>query len=272
MKILMIADTQGSAISDAYRELVPGVEFRGVEPDALRGQDCLAHGAQCGWLAARALAEAEDDWRVLFVRLMDKAGKFIAGWEDFLLDQIALHEPAIVSRSWGAWDGDTQLGGVMARLTTERFAEAYAPLKRELGFLDFAAAGNNDENDRDPDIVYPQAALDFSHIIGSHRRCGVADGWSADGSGMECCMWGSGIQAPDQFARFFIVFGTSETAPKAAGVCGAYGLDDAGWLALVQATAVQPSGDWDLPHPKWGWGSMEHHWQHLALKSRLGGV
>jgi len=269
MKTLIIADTQGSAIRDAYRELVPGVDFRGVQP---KGQpaECHPHGSQCGWLAAKALAAAADPWRVLFVRIMDGEGRLLKGWDKYLLDMIALHEPAIVSRSWGAWDGDTTLGRMIAQAATQDFAMQYNALRREIGFLDFAAAGNDDSNDRDDDIAYPQPLVEGCHIIGSHRRCGVADEWSGDGVGMECCMWASGIQAPDQSARFSKVYGTSFAAPKAAGVCGAYGLDDAGWTDLCRSFADVPEGDWERPHPKWGWGSMERFWQELALRQFMG--
>jgi hypothetical protein len=67
------------------------------------------------------------------------------------------------------------------------------------------------------------------------------------------------------------VSGTSFACPKDVGLAAALGLSQEQMERFTVAGARRPepppSGPpWTVPHPKWGYGSMEHEWQALAAR------
>lgn len=189
MKILVI-DTQGpNGISQTYRELLPGVRIRGRELASVADQPCSPHGAWCGWLAAAPRAAAGVETDLVFVRCFDGRNRWITGCEPWLLDVIEAEQPDYVSRSWGAWDGDDPLQRQIAMAAFQKFGAEYSELiASDDGPADFGASGNNDANDADPDVAFPQAQLARCNVIGAcdqrrlpqslrrGRRAGTHDG------------------------------------------------------------------------------------------------
>ncbi|MCC6594241.1 MAG: S8/S53 family peptidase [Xanthomonadales bacterium] len=99
----------------------------------------------------------------------------------------------------------------------------YFPLLRDMPPMQsFHAAGNDDANDADPDVDYPQSERATRlHVIGSHNRAGVPSVWSGDRAGaVECSTWAEDIWLHDGL-RWEIGSGTSFACPKIAGLCAA---------------------------------------------------
>lgn len=267
MKIAII-DTQGpGGITPAYRARLPGVAISGVEPESVAGTPCHAHGAMCGWLAALPLVDAAVDCaELVFIRCFDSHARWIAGCDRWLIE--TLHDLGVdyVSRSWGAWDGDDPILRQLARASFAQFAHDYAPMIGPGGIVDFGAAGNDDANDADEDVAYPQAAMPTCNVIGAHDRRGVPCRWSGDGRGVLCTMWADRIWSPDASGAWHLWSGTSAATPKACGVAAAHGFDLHAFRRHVETWAERPIGYDALPHPKWGWGSMENAWQALIAK------
>lgn len=263
MKILVI-DTQGpNGLSPAYRALLPGVKIRGRELAAVAGQPCTPHGAWCGWLAAAPRAAAGVATELVFVRCFDGRNQWINGCEPWLLDIVEAEQPDYVSRSWGAWDGDDPLQRQLAMAGFERFAADYSDLiEHDDGPADFGAAGNEDANDADDDVAFPQAQLARCNVIGACNRRGVAAEWSGDGRGVLCVMWGDGVWSPDGSGKWTLWSGTSAATPKACGAAAALELSTNGWRQWVRDNATRPAG-WTgpVPHAKWGFGCAEEAWQ-----------
>jgi hypothetical protein len=263
MKI-MIIDTQGPAISEAYRALLPGLRIRGYEPDYVKGTPCHEHGALCGWLAAApVLGAGMSSAELIFVRIFDELAHWIPGSEEYMLRIIEQEKPDYISRSWGAWDGDDGLAQFWAQAAFSEFGPAFRELQKKIGFVDFGAAGNSDENDRDNDVDYPQCdLLDLSNIIGACRRDGHPTIWTGDGEGVLCLMWGDQVYSPDMSGRWVLWSGTSAATPKACGACAAMLLNRDQWRDLCRSPkAERPYETYSLPHPKFGWGCMEKFWQ-----------
>lgn len=263
MKILIL-DTQGEMITDAYRGLLPGVRLRGVEPESTRGSFCHPHGAFCGWLAALPLTTQPGKHEVVFGRIFDCAAGEIAGSDEWMLGLIEEERPNYVSRSWGMWDGDSQRQRMYGRIAYGEWVEKYRALCRRLAISDFGAAGNSDEMDADPDVDFPQCMMpDVSNIIGAAKRGGKPTRWSGDGPGVLNLMWGDKVYSPDMGATWTLWSGTSAATPKACGAAAAMHLGSVGWRAYVRDYATRPSG-YQPPHAKWGWGNAEAAWQNFA--------
>ncbi len=263
----MVIDTQGPIISPAYAALLPGIHLRGIEPEALRGTPCHPHGALCGWLAGAPLVGAKVAAEIVFVRIFDRNAKWSAT-SQFILDAISKEQPDYITRSWGAWDGDSAMGELQAQTVMEDFIGPYQALQKRIGFLDFGAAGNNDENDDDNDVDFPQRVLDDSYVIGACHRHGVPTKWSGDGSNVLCVMWGDRVYSPDQGGRWTLWSGTSAACPKACGAAAAMNEEGLSFRGAVHALPAdsRPAGNWKLPHPKWGWGCAEDLWQRYVAR------
>ncbi len=268
---IIISDTIGDHLTSAYRALLPNVEMRGYshpdEPAQLNRMP-NPHGAWCGWLAGLPL-QVVSSWggpqfRLHFVAAFNPNGDAYADDHAFLLEMIEQIRPSYVLRSWGAPDGDDELIEVFNRLNSQQFISDFLSLKKSLGFVDVAAAGNSDRNDADNDINFPQRGMpDETIIVGSIRRDGVPVESSSDGEGLNCVMWGDRILSPALDGLWDAWSGTSAACPKFGGVLAAKGLDHQGAIDLIDAEASKPKGitEW---HPKFGEGSCEHLWQQYA--------
>ncbi len=267
MKKIMVIDTQGEQITDAYRALLPDISIRGYELKKTRGTPCHEHGALCGWLAAVPCQAARIEAQLIFVRVFDKKAAWVPGAEDLILQVISDEQPDYVSRSWGAWDQDSQMGSLMAKASFGEFTQRYLELMETIGFADFGAAGNDDFNDRDNDIDYPQRVISGCNIIGACDRVGRPTIWSGDGPELQCLMWGDRVWSPDIHGKWHVWSGTSASTPKACGGCAALQFNDRAWKQYVMAFADSPAGI-ARPHPKFGYGCMEHVWQEPIQKLR----
>ncbi len=261
---LLIVDTQGEQISEAFKKLLPGLELIGHEMAETRGTPCHEHGSFCGWLSGVPLVVVGGHHEVHFARIFDQQAREVVNSDQWLLDLIAQLRPDVISRSWGLWDQDSELGAMAGRIMYGDWVSEYVKLQADIGFVDFGAAGNEDELDADNDVAFPQQLMpDVSNIIGACRRDGVPTEWSSDGDGVQCVMWGDKIWSPDQNGLFRLWSGTSAATPKAAGACAASGLFNLSWREAVIQTADKPYGA-ELPHPKYGFGCMEEAWQKFA--------
>lgn len=273
MKTILISDTWGARIPRAFRNLLPDVYMDGAQTN---NAPYHPHGGYCGWLAGIPLQahrmQSGEEVALFFVQTFNHKGRLIPGAEKALLDMIRLIEPVVVSRSWGSWDGDDDLAGWSSREYWREWSTEYKALCRELNIIDFAAAGNNDRNDRDDDIDAPQSLMrDHSMIVGSHNRKGIPSKWSGDGTGGACTMWGEKIYSPNEQAEWDVWSGTSATAPKAAGVCAVSCHTRDEFLELVKLEGKRPktAGLW---HPKTFHGSLEHLWQDHAFYCWRNGI
>jgi hypothetical protein len=268
MKVL-IFDSQGAEISDKYRSMFPNIRFRGIEPPGLPAV-YHPHGAMCGYFICSALAARPGGAEVVFARIFNDKAQMYGNANTWMIDVVEQERPDYISNSWGLWDQDDQLGILVAKTFSEGYVKVWKEMKARIGFVDFRASGNNDSNDSDQDVAYPQAMMpDDVHLIGACDRAGIPTPWSSDGRGVECVFWGHQIRACDIEGRFSVVSGTSFACPKACGVAARLGLGDREWRDLVIAQATRPAGEaFPLPHAKWGWGCMEESWQRFARESK----
>jgi hypothetical protein len=261
MKIL-IPDTMGSRISQAYRDLLPGISFRGIDAPDVVGDH--PHGAWCGWLAGAPLQARGIKAEIVFLQILSSAGT-IRNWADILLDTIEREKPDVISCSWGAWDGDDELGEIFLRAAYSRYVDRLLELKAKQKFILVCAAGNDDANDADLDVAYPQKLMpDNAWIIGATDAWGIPVPWSADGF-VDACMIGSKCASPDNDGKWSLWQGTSAACPKFAGMVAAMGWTDEEIMSAIQTGAECPA-EWaeSRPHTKWGWGSMEWGWQDIV--------
>jgi hypothetical protein len=264
---IMVIDSQGPALGNEYRALLHQVEMRGIEPPELRGKPCHPHGAFCGYLAALPLIGAGVKAEIIFLRVFDQDARW-AATNEFILGAISREEPDYISRSWGAWDGDSMLGRLNAETAFEDFLKPYEQLQKRIGFLDFGAAGNNDENDEDNDVDCPQRLMAGCYIIGACHRNGIPTKWSGDGAGVMCVMWADRVYSPAQAGRWTLWSGTSAATPKACGAAAAMNFERLSFFDAVQnlPESCRPIGNHKLPHPKFGWGCAEDLWQRYVAR------
>ncbi|NCC50909.1 MAG: hypothetical protein EOM20_06790 [Spartobacteria bacterium] len=272
MKKILIIDTQGAEITPAYHALLPGVSMRGVEMDATRGTPCHSHGAWCGWLSAIPVLGAGMELEVVFVRIFDANAQWVPNCESWMLDIIEEERPDCISRSWGAWDGDDRITRMFAETSFDEWIVRFAQLQDDIKFADFGAAGNNDNNDADEDVAYPQCQLEHTNVIGACRRDGVPCVWSGDGPAVQCVMWADEVFSPDMSGEFAVWSGTSAACPKAAGAYLALNDTPDSWRVRMRTLPPynRPEGEWTLPHPKWGYGCAEDFWQNFAKRIPVG--
>jgi hypothetical protein len=189
-----------------------------------------------------------------------------------MLDIIEDERPDCISRSWGAWDGDDSITRIFAEASFEEWIERFTQLQSTIKFADFGAAGNNDNNDADDDVDFPQCKLEHTNVIGACRRDGVPCEWSGDGPAVQCVMWADEVFSPDMTGESTLWSGTSAACPKAAGAYMALNDTTDSWLLRMQTIPPynRPEGDWTLPHPKWGYGCAEDFWQNFAKRIPVG--
>jgi hypothetical protein len=209
------------------------------------------------------------------IRVFDQQARWCASFP-WLLAQIRAECEALqpgdriyTTRSWGAWDQDNGWTEQAARSEFTDFARAFKVLQAAYRIVDFGAAGNDDANDADNDIDFPQRDLaDTSAVIGARDRAGVTMRWSGDGKGVSCVMWGHEVYSPDLTGKWRLWSGTSAATPKACGAAAALGYSFAQLNHhLVHLPAsCRPLGDWTLPHPKWGYGDFEDAWQNQVRR------
>ncbi len=261
MKIL-IPDTQGSTLSPRYRAHLPRLTLRGIDHPDIR--TASPHGAWCGWLAGAPLQARGVDAEIVFLQILGDNGT-PGDWADYLLSHIAAEKPDVISCSWGAWDQDDDFGELFLRVAYNRYVQQLLDLKKELGFRIVCAAGNDDANDPDPDVAYPQKLMpDNAWIIGATDAWGVPTPWSADAH-VDAVMIGSKVASPAPDGSWHLWQGTSAACPKFAGVIAAMDWTDDQILSALQTGAEHPA-NWaaSRPHTKWGYGSFEFAWQNLV--------
>lgn len=260
MKIL-IPDTTGSNISQHYRNLLPNFRIRGIDHPEIVGDH--PHGAWCGWNAAAPVQARAGNARheLVFLQLLSANGA-AKHFQEILLETIAAEKPDYISMSWGTWDRQDELLQALLTMRWADFVATFKALRQQLGFVAFAAAGNDESMDAQPDVAHPQRNLpEDLFIIGSTNARGFPSEFSADGL-VHGVLIGEQCISPDALGQWHLWRGTSATAPKACGVAASRGLTHAETLALIIAQAQHPPA-WAerRPHPKWGYGSLEHLWQ-----------
>lgn len=275
---LIVSDSLGQHAEgcDAFAKLIPNIRVHTYEhpdePDVdyPPGQ----HGAWCAWLAAVpavivAARNPDVEFHLHFVPRFRPNGTAYPNGIEWLLDLIEeiydTCEPDWmgVSRSWGSWDQDNQWAEMIQRDTTMGIRERWFAVKKRTRFVDVAAAGNNDKNDKDFDVCSPQRYFGFtSAIIGARDRKGVPMEWSADGLVILGVMWGHKVISPCLDGSWVVWSGTSATCPKVAGIAWANGWTQAEIEEHFRETDLYPADFQDQrPHPKWGWGDREESWQ-----------
>lgn len=265
MKVLVVDSTGLSDSTDTYKSFFgKNVKLVGHEPSKKWGQVASGpHGYQCGYYAGALLQLLEGEHEVHFARIFDQNGVWISGVEDFILDVVNSVRPDVINNSYGMDDQDLPWGEQSGRQAWTSWAIRYRKLIDTIKAVTFFAAGNDDKNDLDEDVAFPQRLLpDTAHIIGSHSRAGKPSRFSGDGKGVECTMWGERVMLLNQYGDWEVGSGTSFASPKAAGLCAYLGLNALQWRKYVAAHSTRPdkfSGL--LPHPKWGWGSLEYRYQ-----------
>lgn len=266
MKTLVIIDSQGpDGITESYRAALPNCTIEGHEPEGVAGQPCHPHGLFCGHLAG--LVQSWDT-RLIFLRIFggpDAAS--IPGATDWALDmleKLELPPLTVISRSWGMAPRGFA-AKAMGPIWYAEWVARYTDMLRRNHWVDFGASGNSDENDKQPDVSFPQALMpELCNIIGASDRTGRPSVFSSDGDGVQCLMWGERILLRGAH-EWSAGSGTSFACPKAAGVCCEEGLSDAGWKKLVADSAPEGWAAEEPWHPKYGWGNREHLWQRILM-------
>jgi hypothetical protein len=263
-KKIIIFDTEdGSGINQKYINMLPGVKITGMAVDGKRLGVTHPHGRMCGYLAGAPLTLQAGKWEIIFARIFNKEAQFINDAELWMLDVIQNENPNIISCSIGQWDQDSELGEMMGQVFWGDWSERFLKLKDTMKFIDFWAAGNSDDNDKDDDIDYPQFFCG-SHIIGACDRKGVPAKFSGDGEGLECLLWGVQRYLNDN-GVWVLGSGTSFSCPAAAGLCAYHGFNnDKAWLKYVKEHVSIPT-DWERgkKSKKFGYGTLEDEYQKV---------
>jgi len=271
---IIIHDTVGSRIPQAYRDLFPPHwTLRGVSMNSDLGP-YHPHGFFCGWLAALPLM-AQDYAEVVFVQGFDSGGRMIPGAEKKLLkvleDEATPAYKTYVNRSWSLDIPTNAMDRSMSRQMWDSWITDYRSLQNKAGFLDFAAAGNSDKNSPEHNLGAPQAWMPYSNVIGSCNRWKVPSKFSGDGPNLQCLMWGEVVYSPNGKGDWVPWQGTSAATPKALGVAASMAMSNEQWNAFVRQHADKPRG-WVPNHPKYGEGNMEWAWQEAYQRVKPLGV
>ena len=267
MKVLVIDSTGLSDCSDRYRKFWrEGITLVGHEPAKSWAKvPSGAHGYQCGYYAGILLNLIEGEHEIHFARIFDQHGGWIKDSENFILDVIHDTKCDIITNSWGQDDGDIDWQEASARRGWASWAARFRMLMNEHKSTVFFASGNDDQNDADDDVAFPQRLIpEYVNIIGSHNRSGKPSVFSGDGKGVHVTMWGERVMLLNQDAYWELGSGTSFACPKAAGLCAYLGLDHFSWRKYVLGHSTRPD-KWSgfIPHPKWGYGSLEYRYQEV---------
>lgn len=260
MKIMVIDTVGGDRFSDHYREYFPNADLRGLE---LRNDgDCHPHGYQCGYYAGVFTALMKERCEIVFVRVFDAYGTPVPGSNSWMLDVIKSEKPDIITCSWGQADSDHKWGDRVGAITWNQWADLYKSITGKIGAVSFFAAGNDDKNDMDEDVDFPQRLMaDHVCIIGSHNKSGKPSKFSGDGKGVLVTFWGENIKLLSD-VKWDSGSGTSFSCPKAAGLCALLGYNATQFRKYVKENATRPINYiGPVPHPKWGEGSLEYKYQ-----------
>lgn len=267
MKVLVIDSTGLSDVTPKYRSYFgPNIKLIGHEPSKYYGQVASGeHGYQCGYYAGVLLNLLEGEHEIHFARIFDQNSEWIEGSEDFILDTVQSANADVINCSWGMDDGDTRRGEEYGQRAWSDWAIKFRQIISEKKAAVFFASGNDDKNDVDDDVSFPQRLLPGQvNIVGSHTRSGKPSVFSGDGVGVQLTMWGEDVALLSKEGRWERGSGTSFSSPKAAGLCAYLGLDYFHWRKYVLAHATRPDNfSGFLPHPKWGQGSLEYRYQEL---------
>lgn len=270
VKVLVVDSTALSDVSDKYLAFFDRhIHLIGHEPKA--GYEKTAsteHGYQCGYYAGVLLNLVDGQHELHFARVFDKDGAWIRGSEDFVLDVIAQVRPDVLTCSWGMDDKDLDWGVRDATSAWVSWAVKFRSLMHDKKATVFFAAGNDDRNDADSDVAFPQRLLpEYANIIGSHNRAGKPSVFSGDGAGVHCSMWGEHVALLSKYGHWERGSGTSFACPKAAGLAAYLGLDHFAWRKYVLTHATKPD-NWSgfIPHHKWGYGSLEYRYQEVLAE------
>lgn len=266
MKKLLIFDTEdGSALTQKYINMLPNIKISGLSADGKSLTNAHPHGRMCGYLAGLPLTYYPSSWEIIFARIFDEQAHFIKDAEKFMIETIKTVKPNIISASIGQWDQDSDIGDMFGMAYWSKFSEEIGELKKLINFLDFWAAGNEDNNDSDEDIDYPQCLQKHSHIIGATHKTGVPAIFSGDGELLECVMWG--VNRPlNNNGIWETGSGTSFTCPAAAGLCAYHNFKtDEDWINFVIDKASIPT-NWTRgkKSKKFGYGNMEEEYQKIV--------
>lgn len=264
MKIMVVDTVGGNRFSDTFKAYFPNAHLRGLEM-----QDdgaCHPHGYQCGYYAGVLTALLPEKAEIVFVRIFDGKGLPVKDINQWLIDTIQKEKPDYLSHSWGQADNDSRFGETVGNVMWGNFSEVYKKVCASFGGTSFFAAGNDDRNDLDMDIDYPQRLMNQDvAIIGSHNRAGIPSVFSGDGHVM-CSMWGENVAllSNDQWHRGS---GTSFACPKAAGLAAYLGFDLRTFREYAEICASRPD-DYSglIPNVKWGYGSLEHKYQEYLAR------
>jgi len=264
MKIL-VADSQGAKLSQAYAKHFGSNLIRGYNhPDAKTHSD---HGAWCGWNACAPLIGTRP-FELIFVQLFDGNG-FLPHALDFFLTALEREAPDYVNMSWGAW-ADDELFRELLNSQFKTFVTQFKDLQERLQFNAFAAAGNDDDNNSRVDTAWPQRYLtEHLNIVGSTNARGFPSRFSGDGHTL-LTMVGEYSVSLGMDGRPYRWAGTSSASPKALGVAAYRKLTFTEFREYVKRNTFYPQEfAASRPHPKWGYGSLEHEWQTAMLDYTL---
>lgn len=265
MKIMIIDTVGGNRFSDHYREYFPNATIRGIEKKD--DGDCHPHGYQCGYYAGVLTALAKEPCELVFIRIFDQRGVPVKDSNEWMLDVIYKERPHYISCSWGQSDADSKWGDRIGSITWGNWTTIFVNIIEEIGATAFFAAGNDDVNDSDDDVDYPQRLMsDHVCIIGSHNKSGKPSVFSGDGKEVLVTMWGENVKLLSD-VKWDVGSGTSFSCPKACGLASSLGLTATGFRKFAHEKAMRPLG-WTgtLPHPKWGEGSLEYALQNKLLE------
>ncbi len=260
----MVIDSQGPGhIDQVYRDTLPNCVFSGHEPAAVAGTPCHPHGAQAGYYAACLLTPEngfnKGDVEVVFARVFDSRAEAIPGVDDWMLDIIARERPDIVNRSWGLAVSGCDWGRMIGEATWGPWVEKFEALRKDIGFVDFGAAGNSGNWTKDNTVNYPQRMLSRSVIVGACRRDGRASVFSSDGPEVDCVAWGEDIYLLSG-DHWDVGSGTSFSCPKMAGLCAVMGYDYDQFQALIDSDSFTRPRNATRSN-KWGRGNGEDLYQ-----------
>jgi len=272
---VVVLDSYAGKPCKKYLDTFSNVTFYSYEPHELRGVKVHGHG---GWVASLICQQVPEDKNisVYFVRIFNDKGGF--GLDDEGMARAMQYvkgvKPDYICCSWGMADGDNALQELTQRLM---FDDNWIALWSDsIGHADvFWAAGNDDNNDADPDIDAPQKYMVYDtnqHIVGADRFNGVPCVFSGDGEGVDVMYPGEDTYSLDADSGKWVKWsGTSAAAPSAIGDIIAngvgHGVSVKRYWELTASRATRYLGMTER-HNKAGWGSMNYSFENNILRTK----
>lgn len=274
MKRIAIVDTVGSVgeLVPVFKARFPFVtEWRGHTVKKFLKHPPHPHGAMCCEKALQPLWRCGEDVVVYFLRIFDSNGTFIATDEEILscLSDWAKEDASrlYVNNSWGMYvegQENSPAWNRQARLWRE-FIRSHSNV------VVTWAAGNDGDYAPDNDNDMPQTLLtDVSFKIGSMNSAGIPSRFSSDSKkGRPTCVYMAenvklfnGVTGAVETGS-----GTSFAAPIHTGFLAARGLDFPQGFEYCRRSARGPDAVRAKPHPKFGFGSMQHEVEPFIAES-----